>query len=265
MLARTITLLMSLLLITTAFAARQGPTMEAANIRKLLIMLESMKGDRETLATLFKIGDEQISELINALQDPDPKVRLRAQIVIRYLGNEMGMKALEDWFSKQAEIVTSGPIPLPLNERDYAVIRDHYLNRPVATWMVGDQYIYGLALDGSPRAKAVLRELKKSAGATDDSTVAGRALRLTTARDAEKVLAGQRDLAKSVMENAFFIAPDDRRFTSAKLLGLNGSKQKALVEIYINRGPLSEEWYHVVLSKHRQGWKFYSITQVAVS
>lgn len=261
----TVTLLISFMLITTAFASGRGPTIEDADVRKLLIMLESMKDDRETLATLFKIGDEQISELIKALDDPDPKVRLHAQIVIRYLGNEMGMKALENWFSKQAEVVASGPIPLPLKERDYAFIRDQYLSRPVAAWRTGDQYIYALALDGSPRAKAVLRELKKSAGATDDSTVAGRAIRLATARDGERVLVGQRDLAKSVIENAFFIATSDRRFTSAKLLGLNRAKQKALIEIYINRGRLAEEWYHVVLSKHRQGWKFFSITQVAVS
>ena len=239
--------------------------MADADVRKLLIGLQSVKDDRETLATLFKIGDEQISELIKALQDSDPKVSLRAQIVIRYLGNETGMKALEDWSSKQTEVVTSGPIPLPLKERDYAFIRDQYLSRPVATWMAGDQYIYALALDGSPRAKAVLRELKKSAGATDDSTVAGRAIRRTTERDAERVLVGQHDLTKSVIENAFFIATNDRRFTSAKLLGLNRAKQKALVEIYINRGRLAEEWYHVVLSKHGQGWKFFSITQVAVS
>jgi hypothetical protein len=260
----TATLLVSLMLVTTAFAS-PGVTTRHRDIRKLLTSLQSIKDDREVLATLFKTGDEQIAELIEALHDPDVNVRLRAQIIIRYLGNETGMKALEDWYSKQAEVITSGPIPLPLRERDYEFIRDQYLNKPTAAWAVADQYIYALALDGSPKAKALLHELKKGAGSIDDSTVGGRAIRLTTAGDAERVLIGQRNLAKLVSENAFFITAKDRPSTSAKLLGLNGAKDKALIEMYINRGRLAEEWYHVVIRKCEQGWKFYSITQVAVS
>jgi hypothetical protein len=164
MLTRTIaTLLVSLMLLTTAFASRFVTT-EHGNIRKLLASLQSVKDDREALATLFKTGDEQIAELIEALHDPDPNMRLQAQVVIRYLGNEMGMKALEDSYSEQTEVITSGPIPLPLKERDYEFIKDQYLNKPTAAWGGADQYIYALALDGSPRAKALLHELKKSAG-----------------------------------------------------------------------------------------------------
>jgi hypothetical protein len=175
------------------------------------------------------------------------------------------MKALEDWYSKQAEVITSGPIPLPLRERDYEFIKDQYINKPTAAWAGADQYIYALALDGSPKAKALLHKLKKGAGTIDDSTVGGRAIRLTTAGHAERVLIGQRDLATLVSKNAFFITAKDRPFTSAKLLGLNGTKDKALIEMYINRGRLAEEWYHIVLSKRGRGWKFFSITQVAVS
>lgn len=258
------TLLVGLMLLTTANSSR-GAATKRGDMHKLLIAFQNVKDDREALAALFKTGDERITELVEALHDPDQNVRLRAQIVIRYLGNETGMKALEAWYSKQAEVVTSGPIPLPLKERDYQFINDQYLNKPTAAWAGADQYIYALALDGSPKAKALLHELKKSAGTIDDSTVGGRAIRLTTVRDAEKVLIGQRNLAKLVSENAFFITANDRPFTSAKLLGLNGAKDKALIEMYINRGRLAEEWYHVVLRKHGQGWKFFSITQVAVS
>jgi len=260
----TATLLVSLMLVTTAFAS-PCVTTRHGDIRKLLTSLQSIKDDREVLAALFKTGDEQIAELIEALHDPDVNVRLRAQIIIRYLGNETAMKALEDWYSKQAEVITSGPIPLPLRERDYEFIKDQYINKPTAAWAGADQYIYALALDGSRKAKALLHKLKKGAGTIDDSTVGGRAIRLTTAGHAERVLIGQRDLATLVSKNAFFITAKDRPFTSAKLLGLNGTKDKALIEMYINRGRLAEEWYHIVLSKRGRGWKFFSITQVAVS
>ena len=258
------TLLVSLMLVTTAFASPRVRSRQAY-IRKLLTSLQSVKDDREALATLFKMGDERIAELIEALHDPDRNLRLRAQIVIRYLGNETGMNALEDWYRKQPEVLTSGPIPLPLRDRDYEFIKNQYLNKPAAAWAGADQFIYALALDGSLRAKALLHELKNSAGTIDDSTVGGRAIRLTKEGDAARVLMRKGDLAKLVSENAFFIAAEDRPFTSAKLLGFNGAKDKALIEMYINRGRLAEEWYHIVLSKHGQGWKFFSITQVAVS
>jgi hypothetical protein len=259
----TATLLAGLMLVTTAFASPCATT-GRGDIRKLLVSLDSIKDDHETLATLFKTGDEQIADLIEALHDPDRNVRLRAQIVIRYLGNKTGMEALEDWYSKQTEFFTSGPIPLPLNERDYKFIKDQYLNKPTAAWSGADQYIYALALDGSLRADSLLQALKKSAGSINYSTVGGRAIILATAGEAKKVLRG-RDLANLALENAFFITAQDEPHTSAKLLGFNGAKDKALIEMYINRGRLAEEWYHVVLSKHGQEWKFFSITQVAVS
>lgn len=239
--------------------------MNDADVRKLLFELKDVKSDRETLATLFRIGDEQISEMIKALDDPDHNVSLNAQIMIRYLGNPTGLAALEKWFSKQAELALSGPIPLPLTERAYAWIDSQYLKKPIREWVFAESYVYALAFDGSPRATAVLRQLKTAADDLDNSFVVARAIRLTTAADVKKVLRDERDLAKLVLKNAFFIDPSDRRFTSAKLLALNGAKQKALLEVYINRGPLAEEWYHVVLTESEPGWKFFSVTQIAVS
>lgn len=263
---RTIaTLLISLALLTPALASRQSSTVNDADVRKLLLELKDVKSGRETLATLFSIGDKQISELIKALDDPDHEVSLNAQTVIRYLGNPTGLAALENWLSKKTEYPLTAPIPLPLTERDYTWINSQYLKKPIREWVFAESYIYALAFDGSPRATAVLRQLKTAAAELDDSFVVARAMRLTAAADVKKVLVDERDLAKLVLKNAFFVDPTDRRFTSAKLLALNGAKQKALLEVYINRGPLAEEWYHVVLTKSGPGWRLFSITQVAVS
>jgi hypothetical protein len=233
--------------------------------RKLLSSLGDVKNDREALAALFKKGYDRIDDLIEALHDPDREIGLRAQIVIRYLGNETGMKALENWYSKQDEIPISGPIPLPLTERDYKFINDQFVTKPTVTWGSAEKYIYALALDRSPRARAVLKEVMKREGTTDDGSAAGHALRRVKVSHPEKMLTGRSGLAKLVLRNAFFISPISRPYTSARLLGLNARKDKALVEVYINPGPLAEEWYHVVISKHGRGWKFFSITQVAVS
>ena len=250
------TLVVGLLLAATAFPFRDGRTYE--DTRKLLTSLRNVKDDRDVLAALFKKGDARIDDLIEALHDPDRNISLRAQIVIRYLGNQTGMKALEEWYSKQQDIVRSGPIPIPLSERDYKWISDQGIND-------ADNYIYALALDGSPRARSVLNEMMKRTGRADDGTVTRRALRRVKISHPPKLLSGGNDPAKLVLRNAFFISPMSRPYASASLLGLNGRKDKALVEVYINAGPLAEEWYHVVISKHGRGWKFFSITQVAVS
>jgi len=229
-----------------------------AETRRLLSSLGDVKNDREVLAALFKRGDGRIDDLIEALHDPDRNIGLRAQIVIRYLGNQAGMKALEEWYSKQNEILISGPIPLPLKERDYKWISDQSINDAA-------DYIYALALDGSPRARAVLNEMMKLKGTVYDGTFASLALRRVKVSHPQKLLTGPRDLAKLVLRNAFFIPPLSRPYTSARLLGLNAGRDKALVEVYVNPGPLAEEWYHVVISKRGRGWKFFSITQVAQS
>ena len=233
--------------------------------RELLSAMNSRLEDRDKLAALFRVGDERITDLIQALDDPSPEISLRAQIVIRYLGNDVGMKALLEWYDRRKQFTVAGPIPLPLREWDYKVIYANYVGKPPETWTGTEPYIYALALDDSHRAKEVLKELTKSAGNLDEATVAGRALARVQANQPAILLTGQKDLSKLVLNNAFFVMPEDQKYTTARLLALNRAKDKALVEIYISRGRLSEEWYHVVIKKRGQGWEFFSITQVAVS
>lgn len=232
---------------------------------KLLFEMNNRLDDKDKLATLFRIGDEGITDLIQALNDPNPKISLRAQVTIRYLGNDVGMNGLFEWYSRQSQFPVSGPIPLPLSEWDYRAIYANLINAPPERWTRAESYIYALALDKSPRAKAVLSELIRNASGLDESSVAGRAISRVQATQPAMLLTGERDLAKLVQSNAFFVVPEDRKYTSAQLLALNGAKDKALVEVYINRGRVSEEWYHVVIKRYGPGWKFFSITQVAVS
>jgi hypothetical protein len=257
------TLLVGLILTANVSPFRDAKTY--AGTRRLLTSFKDVKDDREALAVLFKIGDARIDDLIEALHDRDRNISIRAQIVIRYLGNEAGMKALEDWYSKQREILMSGPIRLPLKVRDYQFIKVQFITKPTVSWGSAEKYIYALALDGSPRARTVLNEMMKREGTADDGLMAGEALRRVKVSHPEKLLTGRSDLARLVLRNAFFVGPQRRPYASARLLGFNGGKDKALVEVYINPGRLAEEWYHVVIERRGRGWKFFSITQIAVS
>ena len=263
---KLITALVILGLLGGSTSLRAGSLETVADTRKLLAAMDDVGTDSHRLAALFRVGDTRLKELIQLLDDPDPKMKLRAQVVIRYVGNESGMQALREWYSRQeGGYGIAGPIPLPLAEWDYHSIEVNLLATSPQTWRDrGVQYIYALALDGSPRAKAVLADLIKKADGLDESNFIGYAIKRVQLNDTKRLLAGK-DLATLVLSNAFFIAPEDRKYTSARVLAFNRAKDKALVEVYINRGKLAEEWYHIVLRRCDQGWKFFSITPIAVS
>lgn len=235
--------------------------------RKLLSAMDDVRSDSDKLAKLFKVGDERIRDLIHALDDPGSDIRLRAQIVIRYLGNAEGMKALTEWYSKQRnEHPIAGPVPLPLSEWDYKFIKMNFLGKSPQLWRdLGIQYIYALALDDSQQSKRVLDEMVTSATGVDENTFLAHAIQRVRMGQPTRLLPAKKDLAKLLLNNAFFVSTQDHKQASARVLGLSGAKDKALVELYINRGRLAEEWYHVVIRKCGQGWKFFSITPVAVS
>lgn len=245
-----------------AFGQSQGTFQDT---RKLLSEMKDVTQNSAELARLFRVGDERIADLIMALDDPDPEISLRAQVVIRYLGNNTGVDGLLRWFEKQERFAVSGPIPIPLQELDYMVINAQYINEPPEKWVRPEPYIYALVLDGSPRAKDALDKILEIAIKMDDANVANRATRLVQAGQPGQLLKGGRNLARLVLDNAFFVMPSDRKFTSTRLLAFNRGKDKALIEAYINRGVLAEEWYHVVIQKCEKGWRFFSVTQVALS
>jgi hypothetical protein len=248
-----------------AFSAPQSRMYQ--DTRRLLSAMDSVRSDSDKLAMLFKVGDERIGDLIRALDDPDSDISLRAQIVIRYLGNAEGMRALIEWYGKRTNgYAIDGPIPLPLSDWDYRLINLNFLGKSPQLWRdLGVQYIYALALDDCRQSKRLLDAMVKSATGFDENTFLSHAIQRVNLVQPTRLLLVKKDLAKLVLDHAFFLSSQDQKQVSARLLGLSGKKDKALVEVYINRGRLAEEWYHVVIRKCGQGWKFFSITPVAVS
>jgi len=258
-------LLFALLGAREVFASAESRTYE--NTRKLLSAMDDVKNDSDRLAVLFKIGDRRIGDLIRALDDPDSDISLRAQIVIRYLGSAKGMRELIEWYDKRPNgHPIAGPVPLPLRDWDYKFINTNLIGKPPETWReIGVRYIYALAIDDSHQSKSKLDAIVKNASAVDESTFVGHAIKQIRTGTPRELITGERELAELVLDNAFFVSPEDKKHLTVRLLGFNGNKDKALVQVYINRGRLAEEWYHVVMRKCEQGWKFFSITPVAVS
>lgn len=270
MLTLTIKVALLILLLTVSsssevFSIPKSKTYKST--RKLLSTMEDVKNDSDRLAVLFEVGDRRMADLIQALDDSDSDISLRAQIVIRYLGSAEGMRELNEWYAKRPNgYPVAGPIPLPLNARDYEFINSNLIGKPPETWReIGVRYIYALAIDNSYESKTMLDAMVKNARKIDDRTFVGHAIKQIQTRRTGEVITGESELVPLVLDKAFFVSPEDKEHVTSRLLAFNGNKDKALVEVYVNRGRLAEEWYHVVLSRCDQGWRFFSVTQVAVS
>lgn len=62
-------------------------------------LLRKMERDspNKALQKLFEEGEERIPDLIRALSDPDPKVNLNSQVILKYLHDPRGDTAIEEW------------------------------------------------------------------------------------------------------------------------------------------------------------------------
>lgn len=59
------------------------------------------------LAKLFESADLRMPELIRALDDSEQKVSLNSQYIINQLGEDDGLKALDDWRKRQTGTYSS--------------------------------------------------------------------------------------------------------------------------------------------------------------
>jgi hypothetical protein len=249
-----------LVLLAATVAKSQGTADAGGEIRELLVDMKGNHRSTKQLATLFRAGDEKIEDLIAALSDPDKKVRLRAQIVIRYLGNDRGMKSWSKVYKEDQEVSLSAPIPIPVSDADYDFVRSQYLKEGVKTEALMDACLFALALDGSPPAMRLLSEVILNVNQHGFKLQESRYIGARGVKIGADV-----DLPTAVLREAPFLDASDRKAAMARVIAYSGASNKALIEIHVNRGPLAQEWYHVVMKRVAKDWTIFSITQVAIS
>ena len=236
------------------------------SIRELLFRHGQRSSETKALGTLFERADSSGAELIRLLDDPDERVSLAAQRVIRYSGNPDAVAGLYAWHERQrSELGTvslTGPIVVPLRDSDYEWYEGRARRKDSA---YGAEFVYALALDNSPRAREMLHRIVNECWFDDENTYAYRAIQLVASGTTMQTCPRDRDLVKWIPRNAFFLDDEDRKVTTARILGFNESRTKVLAVVYVNRGVLAEEWYNVVLAKSAGGWTFVAIHRTAIS
>ena len=81
----------------------QTPSRTYPETRKLLLKMERAHENR-ILKKLFEQAEARESDLIQALYDPEQKVSLNAQVVIKYLGKPQMLAAVEEWYDYRKKL-----------------------------------------------------------------------------------------------------------------------------------------------------------------
>jgi hypothetical protein len=214
------------------------------------------------MAQIFQRGTSLIPQLVSDLNNPDDTVSDNAQLMLRIIGDEGGIEALHDWYGKPRPVlrIVNGPIPSPLTDWDYKHIETAILSRPYREWKTeGVNYLIALVVDGSPRAKEMLKKMLgdapiESDGVTPVSELASRIRKGPTQGQLCTSPAGA--IEDVVFENAFFLTPGERRRTEVKVLGYDDQNQSALVTV----SQMFGNTFLVVLARTGSCWRYRSVS-----
>ena len=245
-------------------------TAPCAEVQPLLTTLSKENHNQTALSRLFEIGDDCIGEIISTLNNSkDFRLTIAAQETIRYLGNPGALTALDAWNKKNTKSYpVFGPVPVPIMEFDYEMIELNLLEpNQRDLGLIVSPHLYALAIDKqSSRSNDLLQKVLKKLETVDELSVTKTMVdRLKGSYPLKPFNDSNNDVAATVLENAFFLSREDKQFTTSRLLSLNGSGNKALVEIKLSRGLLAERWYHVVVKRQGKQWGFFSITFIKQS
>lgn len=104
---------MKLLVFTTLYSltalvgfapfAAHGQTRTYVDTRKLLLKVERSPANK-ALKKLFEERDTKRADLIQALHDPEQKVNLNSQVILKYLADPQALAALEEWYGLQRKL-----------------------------------------------------------------------------------------------------------------------------------------------------------------
>jgi hypothetical protein len=91
------------LIFQLAFAVTaQSQTKTYSKTRKLLLKMERGPANKQ-LKKLFEQADIRMPDLIQALDDKEKQVSINSQVIINYLAETEGLKAIDDWKKRPSE------------------------------------------------------------------------------------------------------------------------------------------------------------------
>jgi len=208
--------------------------------------LKTEKLKESDLEHLFFCDERIEGSLINALESEVESIRLNAQRIIRILNLRAGMdKLLELYKRNPSKFAFVGPVPTPIHEVDKLRVRQKCgEGASRETCELSPDFLFSLSVDPTGFSKSLMYTPK-----LDSFGISGEAV-------------DPSDLEQSLRKNFFFVSRAGKN-AAVRILGFNQDRNKALLSIHINGGPLAESWYYVVAASDARGWRFVSLNEIA--
>jgi hypothetical protein len=220
-----------------------------------LLSSNSFRDIGKEMVEIFRQGNAITFNLVDELDNPSESIRTNAQLMIRVIGDEQGIRALHKWYEipRPSLVISGGPFPIPLQEWDFWFIERNILNRSSREWgNEGINYLLALAIDGSVRARGLTNRMLAAVG-NDEST---EVFQITKNIKASKITCCEQCTAQEfVRKNAFFLAPEDKMNVTIELLAYSYGKKKALLSTSQTFG----NTFLIVLEQSDSRWKFQSV------
>jgi hypothetical protein len=251
--------------------------------------LAIVKAWRETdenkeLGRLFAIGDLRGSDLLMLCNDVDEEIASSAFLVLHLLGKSECLPCGETISQKHGSVpFTCGT---DINDADFNRIErwlaekhkrngydcgkdDEY--EPLTP--LDDSLVYALILDGSPRSKAILKDMLaiEKACVAEGTTIIGEVVSqaeslIVAAKENARTLQFEPSTLEGVIRSsAFFLPAEYRKDSRIEVIAHNKTEDRLLLEVSYVCGRLCGSGYYVVLQKEGTGWRYASIGMAWIS
>lgn len=271
-------------------AADLGTTRQSgSNSETYSDTLAMVKAWRETdenkeLGRLFAIGGLRGSDLLAVCNDADEEIASSAFFALHLLGKSECLPCGETISQKHRRVpFTCGTdiAEVDFNRIERWLAEKHKRNgydcgeddeyEPLTP--LDDSLVYALILDGSPRSKAILKDMLAiekacvAAGTTIIGEVVSQAESLIVAakENARKLQFEPSTLEGVIRSSAFFLPSEYRKDSRIEVIAHNKTEDRLLLEVSYVCGRLCGSGYYVVLQKEGTGWRYASIGMAWIS
>ena len=221
---------------------------------------------KQSLITLFSKDESSLEKVSEYWNSSESSQSIGAQRIVRYTGYPKILKKWERWCIGKSGCLASGAIPIPLTQLDKQVILYKLENEEICNWGYTDMgYIYALLLDKSKASQNLLQKIKSKTNYCLDDSIIKTGFKNAEKANPREIILDSKNLTDAVLDNLFFLNKRDLKNKTVSFWAFNNKKDKALLEVYVNHGILAERFYHIVLKKTNKGWRYFSITLVALS
>jgi hypothetical protein len=216
------------------------------------------------MAKLFRQEGDVVPELVSALDDSDERVAGRAQIMLRLIGDEEGVRRLLAWYEQRRAVLrtVNGPVQTPLQEWDYKQIADMLQARPSSKWKENPiNSLFALAIDHSPRAQSFFAQMIDAIPARDDLTPLFQFATYVRDRPQEAAACEPGDPLEFVTRNAFFMPAEEKG--SSALEQISSATGGRLLLVRVSRA--FGNTFLVVLRRPSDCWRYQSVALYSVN